>query len=220
VLAGSLVGHLAVLFGMASAFLIPPKPYEPEPMRVELVQLRPPADRPAPPAPAPPSPAKPPPRAIVKPARVRAQVVPIPAGEVASLAAGVTDGQLASAAVAGSGPPGGACDMARRLQAALRKDQLVQTALADATRAEGVSGRALLVWNGDWVRSRGQEGEGLAAVREAIMWEVAFAPAACRAEPVHGLVLFKMNDGSGRLVMGGGDWRWQDLLGPRGGGVR
>lgn len=219
-LAASVAGHLAVLLGLATAFVIPPKPYEPDPMRVELVELRPRADRPAPPAPATPSPAKPPPRAIVKPARVPAQVAPIPAGDTASLADGVSDGQLASAAVAGSGPPGGACDMARRLQAALRKDRLVQTALAEAARAEGASGRALMVWNGDWVRSRGQEGEGLAAVREAIMWEVAFAPAACRAEAVHGLVLFTLNDGSGRLVMGAGAWRWSDLLGPRGGGLR
>ncbi len=110
--------------------------------------------------------------------------------------------------------------MARRLQSALRKARLVQAAVADAGRADGAGGKALYVWNGDWIQSRGQDGNGLAAVREAIMWEVAFAPEACRAEPVHGLVLFSLNDGPGsaRLVVGSGVWRWSDLLRPRAGG--
>jgi hypothetical protein len=55
-------------------------------------------------------------------------------------------------------------------------------------------------------------------VREAIMWEVAFAPQACREEPVRGLVLLSLNDQGGhRIVLGSGDWRWSDLLGRRGG---
>jgi hypothetical protein len=211
----SVAGHLAILSGLASAFFTPPKPFEPEPMRVELVNLRPAADRPAPPAPAPPSPAKPPPRAVARPTRVLTAAIPLPAGDTPSMESGVSDGQLASAAVAGSGPPGGACDMARRLQTALRKDHLVQAALAEASRGPGAAGKAMLVWNGDWIRSRGQDGNGLAAVREAMMWEIAFAPEACRAEAVHGLVLFSLNDGAGRLVVGAGDWRWSDLLGPR-----
>jgi len=109
--------------------------------------------------------------------------------------------------------------MARRLQAALRKDPRVQAAVAGA-RSLSTSGRALFLWNGDWIRSYGEEGNGLAAVREAIMWEVAFAPEACRSEPVHGLVLFSMNDGPGApgLVVGQGEWRWSDLLRLHGGG--
>jgi hypothetical protein len=109
--------------------------------------------------------------------------------------------------------------MVRRLQAALRKDPQVQAAVADA-RAAGAGGKALFVWNGDWIRSNGQDGAGLAAVREAIMWEVGFAPEACRTEPVHGLVMISLNDGPGapRLVVGAGAWRWTDLLRPRPGG--
>jgi hypothetical protein len=82
-------------------------------------------------------------------------------------------------------------------------------ALADAHR-----GRALKVWDGDWVRHGAQEGAGLAAVREAILWEVGFAPKACRAEAVQGLVLISLNDapGSARIVVGSGSWRWSDLL--------
>ncbi|RAK59883.1 hypothetical protein DJ021_08725 [Phenylobacterium hankyongense] len=100
--------------------------------------------------------------------------------------------------------------MTRRLQGALRKDPRVQAAVAEAH-----AGKALMVWNGDWVRHTGQDGNGLAAVREAIMWEVGFAPQACRAEAMRGLVLISLADGPGapRLVVGGGYWRWSDLLG-------
>jgi hypothetical protein len=48
------------------------------------------------------------------------------------------------------------------------------------------------------------------------MWEVAFAPPACRAEPVRGLVLIAVNPapGSVRLAIGSAEWRWSDLLAP------
>jgi hypothetical protein len=106
--------------------------------------------------------------------------------------------------------------MPRWLQAALRKDPQVQSAVAGAHR-----GQAIVVWNGDWVRHGDQEGAGLAAVREAIMWEVAFAPEACRREPVRGLVLISLNDapGSARIVLGADRWRWSDMLFVRAGAV-
>jgi len=76
------------------------------------------------------------------------------------------------------------------------------------------------VSNGACVRSSGQDGKVLAALREAILWEVGFAPEACRAEPMHGLLAMSLSDGPGasRLVLGGGEWRWKDLLRPRAGG--
>src|SRR5690606_3152694 len=83
----------------------------------------------------------------------------------------VGDGDLAGATTAGSGGGGGACNMTQRLQAALRKDRRVRAAVAEVNR-----GKALLIWDGDWVRHPAQDGHGLAAVREAIMWEVGFAP--------------------------------------------
>ena len=98
--------------------------------------------------------------------------------------------------------------MARWLQTALRKDARVQAAVAEAHR-----GKAVMIWNGDWIRDGLQDGNGLAAVREAIQWEVGFAPAACRSEPVHGLVLISLNEPRPtRLAVGVGDWRWSDLL--------
>ena len=72
-----------------------------------------------------------------------------------------------------------------------------------------------MVWDGDWVRTGDQEGKGLSAVREAISWAVAFAPQACRNEPVHGLVLLSLADGATRFGVGAGSWRWSDLLGVR-----
>ena len=101
--------------------------------------------------------------------------------------------------------------MARRVQQALRSDSLVRAAVA------GSAGKAVMVWDGDWVRNPGEDGKGLAAVREAILWEVAFAPRACRSEPMHGLVLISLNAASGpvRLAVGSDAWRWSDLLAPR-----
>jgi hypothetical protein len=222
--AASVAAHLGLLFALLSAHRdTPTAPADVEPpMPVNLVSAAPAPEVAAPPTPAPtpPSPAKPPPlRTIARRAPARPDVEPIPAGDGPTADEGVelSDAQIASAATAGSGAPGRPCDMVRRLQSALRKDPQVQAAVADAHRTEGSSGKALFVWNGDWIRSNGQEGAGLAAVREAIMWEVGFAPEACRAEPVHGLILLSLNDGPGssRLVVGSSEWRWSDLLRPR-----
>lgn len=134
----------------------------------------------------------------------------------------LTEDQLAGALTAGSGPGGDGgdgsggrpCDMVRRLQNALRRDASIQAAVADARRVSNVRGGAIMLWNGDWVRSPGQDGKGLAGVRQAIVTEIAFAPEACRAQSVHGLVLLSLNDGPGaaRLALGSGAWRWSDLL--------
>lgn len=102
--------------------------------------------------------------------------------------------------------------MARAVQRALRSDPLVHAAVEDANRL----GKAVMLWNGDWVRTSGQDGKGLSAVREAIMWEVAFTPVACRNQRMHGLVLLSLADGSTRFAVGSGDWRWSDLLGVHG----
>jgi hypothetical protein len=129
----------------------------------------------------------------------------------------LTDADLAGASTAGSGSGGGGeCNMARRIQNALRKDGLVQAAV---TMASG-SNKAIMVWNGDWVQSHSEDGKGLAAVREAIIWEIAFAPAACKAQAMHGLMLISLNDGSetARLAMGHAEWRWSDMLNLRRGG--
>ncbi|HWF01316.1 MAG TPA: hypothetical protein VG248_16065 [Caulobacteraceae bacterium] len=215
---------LLILAAVGKSPISPPTP----PVTVEVLTL--PLDAPAPAPwsdPAPPAPTP----APVEPAAARAvrpQPAPraslarrapsaqseLSAGEDASgpgEEAGVSDAELAGAARAG-GAGGGACDMAARLEAALGKDRLVRTAVS------GFSGRAVRVWNGDWVRSEAEDGKGLAAVREAIMWEVAFAPAACRSELVHGLVVVSVPGAQGqvRLALGGAQWRWSDLLGAGG----
>jgi hypothetical protein len=200
----------------------------PEPMTVSLV----------PPPPKPPAPARPKAAAPVKPKIVeeppapkRKVVVKQPSPiKIHALAArpeavalagsasgpgvnpGLSDGELAGAATVGSGPPGGGCDMARRVQNALRRDPLVTAQVAQARSQGGPAAKAILVWNGGWVQNSGEDGKGLSAVREAILWEVGFAPKACRAEPVHGLVLLSLNGGAGRLALGAGQWRWSDLL--------
>ena len=201
-----------------------PTAFEPPTIPVEWVQapiprLTPPSPEPTPSLQPAPSPAASPPR-LHRPVAIPPDTQPllVNQGPMDSPVARFSDAQVAGAATAGSGPGGGqGCDMARRLQAALRKDARTQAAVAEAVRAPATS--TLFVWNGDWIRSRGQDGAGLAAVREAILWEVGFAPQACRGEPVHGLVLFSMadNPGAARLVLGADDWRWSDLLHPRAG---
>jgi hypothetical protein len=100
--------------------------------------------------------------------------------------------------------------MARRVQEALRRDPLVQAAIAP------LGGKALMIWNGDWVWLPGEDGRGLTAVRQAMMWEIAFSPSECRGQTMHGLVVLSPNEtaGSTRLAVGGSVWRWSDLLTP------
>jgi len=226
--ATSLVAHLLVVVLLVSAWTDAPKMFvpttpdavEPPAVVVSLVTDPRPAATPTPvkkPTPAKRTRVKPPPRLkIARPVRAPHRAVSLPTGEGPT--EGVSDelsgAQLAGASSADSGAPGGACDMARRVQRALRRDPLVQAAVAQAHPS---TGSAFMVWNGDWVKSHGEDGKGLAAVREAIMWEVAFAPAACRAEPVRGLILISLNQGPGtaRLALGSGAWRWSDLLAHR-----
>lgn len=217
---------LAVVFARAE----PPAALDLAPMEVALVPLPPPpvidppADTPEPepePEPAPPSERReravetPPPRVPVRPTPVppRVPVEPIPVEP--NLAQGDANAEVSESELAGAGTAatggggGGSCNMTRRLQAALRDDRRVRAAVADAYR-----GRALRVWDGDWVRHAGQEGAGLAQVREAILWEVGFAPEACRRERMRGLVVIALTDapGGARLVVGAPAWRWSDLL--------
>ena len=220
----------AVLYSVKPTLTLPPPADRPIP--VELMA-------PPPPPPPPPKPrrvfarlaASAPPKTAPKPAPGRPATAPIvahktptPPVHVETLAAGqvkgapsqgegsadgVSAGELSGAAVAGDGEGTSAgCDMAGRVQAALRRDGLVTAA------ASRRSGQAIRVWNGDWVQTGGEDGRGLSAVREAILWAVGFAPAECRSQTVRGLILF--HAGPTRLVLGAGQWRWSDLLTPRG----
>jgi hypothetical protein len=215
----SLVGHGLALMALVWTPKLPPPPPDTAQMTASLVDGAILTSAPKPPEPAKPAPPKPtPPKSNVRRAARPRLVDPLPADETPTKAPmpELSEAQLIGAATADSGPPGAGsgpkgqhCNMAQLLQSALRRDRLVQTAAAEAHR-----GKAMMVWNGDWVRSSAEDGKGLAAVREAIMWEVGFAPATCRSEPMHGLVLLSLNDapGSPRLVVGSGQWRWSDLL--------
>ena len=217
----SLVGHGLAVMALVWTHSELPQPPEAAPMTASLVDGAILTSAPKPPEPAKPAPPKPePPKTNVRRAARPRPVDPLPADETPTKApaAELSEAQLIGAATAesesgppgaGSAPKGQHCNMAQLLQSALRRDRLVQSAAAEAHR-----GKAMIVWNGDWVRSSSEDGKGLAAVREAIMWEVGFAPANCRSQPMHGLVLLSLNDapGSPRLVVGSGQWRWSDLL--------
>ena len=207
--------HLAVL-----AALLWPRPASPPPSKAEavseltIVSL---AKQPAPPGP--PEPEKvqapeiaPPPMARPTPMPI---LVKVTSSEPPDNSDILSESQLAGASAVGEdgagGGGGGSCDMARAVQQALRKDPLVRTAVMDANR----QGKAIMMWNGDWVRSGAQEGKGLSAVRQAIMWEVGFSAESCRNAPMHGTVILSLADGGTRFAIGAGAWRWSDLLGLR-----
>lgn len=134
------------------------------------------------------------------------------AAQVASAATAESGGGAGGGGEGSAGGGGKHCNMAQLLQQALRRDARVQNAIATSTGP-----RNMFVWNGDWLRSSGQDGKGLAALREAILWEVGFAPEACRKTTIHGLVSISLHDGPGspKVVLGQGNWRWQDILGVR-----
>ncbi len=141
------------------------------------------------------------------------------------------DGELAGALVAGQGAGGGAgqggsggggsggsgtgtgCDMLGRLQAMVRRDARVQSTVRRAQQELNAGRRAIQLWDGDWIQSTGQDGRGLAGVRQAIAVEIAFAPRECRMEQVRGLVVLSLGDDAGapRLALGAPSWRWGEL---------
>lgn len=210
----SLAAHAALLAMLFFAWTRPAEFVEPRAVSVALVRLT----RPRPPAPVP---APTPPRhGPPKPTQLRVRrLAPAPPAVETLRAApampSLSDSELAGAGGdggAGPGGGGGGCDMTARVQSALRRDPLVRAAVS-AMAHDAAGARAIWVWKGDWIQNRSEDGKGLAAVREAIMWEVAFAPAPCRARPMRGLVLLAVSDGAPRLALGGSSWRWADLLG-------
>lgn len=189
----------------ASAAAGPPKSApEPEP--------RPPV-RQARPAPVPPPPDIPPLPAAPAPRPVMATLSEAEAAGALTVGPGAGGGAAGSGSGSGDGDgAGGDCSMVARLQAALRRDPQIMAAAREAARQS--QDRALLVWRREWIQSPGQAGKGLAGVRQAISMEVAFAPEACRRDPVSGHVVLSLADHAGapRLALGGGTWRWSDLL--------
>ncbi|WP_292259582.1 hypothetical protein [Brevundimonas sp.] len=182
----------------------PPRPIPPPAPPTETPDPAPPAGPPVAAAAAPtPQPTRPPPLRL-HPPRTPPPSAPLPAAEPAPEPPGISllgANQTAGAAVAGppgggggtgaggqgSGAGGGRCDMVRRLQDALADDVEVRAAVRMAHDALSAQGRALLVWDGDWRQSRGEAGKGLAGLRQAVAVEVAFAPAACKDQPMRGL---------------------------------
>lgn len=240
-----IVFHAALFALIIGGPPVPRAPtFEPPPfVSVTVASRPPPPDRPdeqagsppratastPPPKPAPPAPIAPPARG-----RIPREAPPPETEPVAARAAPADpdvvlgESDLAGATVAGTGGGAGGsgggfgsgdggCDMVRRLQDALREDAEVTAAVTRSYRALGPAGRAILIWNGDWLRSPGQAGRGLAGVRQAIAMEIAFAPEACRARPMRGLVVIAFNDrpDAPRLALGAREWRWTELLSAR-----
>lgn len=220
----------------AVAITLEPLP-KPDPHLSPPAETPDPAPAPAATAPAVPTAAKPAPKPVAPPPlRLRQPrnpppPAPLPAAEPTPEPPGIAlldAGQMAGAAMAGppggggsggagaggegSGSGGGRCDMVRRLQDALSDNARIRASVLTAHRALSANGRALLVWDGDWLQSRGEAGKGLAGLRQAIAVEIAFAPRACKDQPMRGLALIVLPEGP-RIALGRGSWRWRDLTG-------
>lgn len=223
----SIAVHAAVVIALLSLHGARPRPQmDTSQIQANIVELpEPPGpESPSPdaPAPGPPVPAAP------SPAEAAAEpVADEPLAEIVTLVPNTSDllndSQIAGAMVAGEGGDtavsggngGGGCNTAQVLQTALRRDPMVLAAITNAGRF----GKAVMLWDGDWVRSGDQDGKGLSGVRQAILWELAFAPEACRNKAMEGLVLLSLA-GNTRLAIGTQAWRWSDLLGlGQGGGA-
>jgi len=215
--------HMSLFLALIWTRVAPTPPVDPFPMTVSMIDAPLLVPEPKPPPKAAPAPTEKPPEPLKIAARktpppVRPKVEPLPAGEVTkgeTSSNQLSEGQLAGATTADSGPSGRNCNMVRMLQTALRKNPNIAAAVTAAHQSMG--GRAITMWDGDWIRTNGEDGAGLAGVREAMMIGIAFAPEPCRSEPVRGPVLISLNDspGAARLALGSGEWRWTDLLMPR-----
>jgi len=206
--AGTIGAHVAVFTALFWHYAMPPAPPEPAPLEVSLI------DTPKPTPPVPPDPVEVDTGAPVIVPEPKMPSIHLTAqsqiqAKVDDMSDVLSDAQVSGAASVGEGGDGGGpCDMGQLVQRALRRDPLVHNAVANANRV----GKAIMVWNGDWVRTGAEDGKGLSAVREAILWEVGFAPESCRTRPVHGMVLLSLADGRTRFAVGTGEWRWADLL--------
>ncbi|HXS06697.1 MAG TPA: hypothetical protein VN723_07915 [Rhizomicrobium sp.] len=206
--AGTIGAHVAVFTALFWHYAQPPRPPEPAALEVSLI------DTPKPTPPVPPEPEKIDSGATVivpdpKPPTIHLTAQSQIQATVDDMSDVLSDAQVSGAASVGEGGDGGGpCDMGQLVQRALRRDPLVHNAVQNANRL----GKAIMVWNGDWVRTGMEDGKGLSAVREAILWEVGFAPESCRTRPVHGMVLLSLADGRTRFAVGTGEWRWADLL--------
>ena len=234
------VAHAAVLVAVLSARDDTPPLADARVMMISMVDLRditpPPAAKPSddPAPPKPPAAKPPPPRKLAK-HLPPPEVVPVfvrkapPSRTVTDpvetlIAMGMTSAEARSGGGGGAGGSGdgGSCDMVRRLQGELQKDGQVTLALAGRARDAQASRGLIPVWNGSWIRSSDQDGEGLAVIREAIIMRVFSAPEACRVAPMHGPVLIRVSHAAGAstIAVGARDWRWADLLMAAGAGSR
>lgn len=117
-----------------------------------------------------------------------------------------------------SGPPpaaaaggGAGCDLTAALERRLQADVAVQGSLTGLPREARATAGAVTLWNGAWA-----EGDGgpLAPIRRAILDGVAQAPPDCLEARLNGPVFLLVTGPEARtlLTLGGGAWRWSDVL--------
>jgi hypothetical protein len=106
------------------------------------------------------------------------------------------------------------CDLAGALRAVLQANAEVVDAVALMPRAAGSAANAVMLWDGAWLSSvAAAPGHG-DVVESAVGDLVRAASPECRATAMIGPQFVFLDDARGGtiLVIGSGEWRWDDLI--------
>lgn len=134
-------------------------------------------------------------------------VAPLPLPAVSTLSPDVVS-LLAQAATQGS-----ACDLTAPVQASLRGDPQVMNTIGLLPRDARSVANAVMVWNHDWVSPDQLDPIVLSSLRSTIVASVEAATPECREASQSGPRFLSLgNDDATVVVLGSGQWRWQDLV--------
>lgn len=106
------------------------------------------------------------------------------------------------------------CDLAGALRAVLQANAEVVDAVAVMPRAAGSAANAVMLWDGAWLSAAAAAPGHGDVVESAVGDLVRAASPECRATAMIGPQFVFLDDARGGtvLVIGSGEWRWDDLI--------
>ena len=110
---------------------------------------------------------------------------------------------------------GTTCDVADTLARAFTENELLKRQLARVGPRSRSVANAIMFWDGNWVNVPGAPPEdAVATLRRGILEGVRAAPPECLAQDVAGPRFISVDSSTGTivLVVGSGNWRWEQLL--------
>lgn len=109
---------------------------------------------------------------------------------------------------------GGACDLSGPVQAALQASSDVAQGLPTIAASQRSVANAVMLWDGTWTAAIDRlPPVALQAIRTAVTQTLSLASEQCRAQEQAGprLLYLPGADATTVLVLGSGQWRWQDV---------